>query len=168
MQSAALGFPSSISTAAEAPSDSCDALPAVMNLPSFTTWPSANTGFRLAKTLQCGVGAVAFILATQHSSAEVAPVALSVDQHVGRQGDDLGVEPPGLLARAAVRCCERSAYSSCASGANVVAIGDHLRRFDHCHVEPRNCADQRRVLAAVAVDRVGLHQGDRTPSRRRR
>src|SRR5437763_439144 len=69
---------SSISTAAEAPSDSCEALPAVMWRPSLIRWPSLNTGFSPARPSRLVSGRLPSSLSSVTCFSDFSPVLRSV------------------------------------------------------------------------------------------
>jgi len=68
----------------------------------------------LGQTVELVSGRLPSSLVRVTSSSRVSLVALSLHELLGGQRDDLGVEASGSLP-AAVRCCDSSAYSSCAS-----------------------------------------------------
>src|SRR6185436_11251046 len=68
----------SISTEADAPSESCEALPAVMKRPSLMRWPFLNTGCNACRSASVVLGRLPSSSLSVTSFSEVAPVSLSV------------------------------------------------------------------------------------------
>jgi hypothetical protein len=95
-------------TQAEAPSESCEALPAVMLRPTFTRIPSAKTGFNEAKPSRVVSALAPSSLARRTCFCDVAPLALSTTVIVVAMGAISASKRPAARA-AAVRCCERNA-----------------------------------------------------------
>ena len=91
--------PSSISTQAEAPSESWEALPAVMKRPCFTRWPSVSTGLSAAKPSERRVGPVALVLGERDLLVGDLAGRLVLHRHARGHRHDLGVEAAGLLRR---------------------------------------------------------------------
>ena len=100
--------PASISTAAEAPSDSCEALPAVI------TAPSPRTGFNPCKPSKLVDGRLPSSFSNTTSWVEILPLSLSFIIMVDGRGTISSSNLPAACATA-VRCWDCRAYSSCAS-----------------------------------------------------
>ena len=98
----------SITTSAAAPSDSWLAFPAVMNL------SSPLTGFRPASPSIVVDGRLHSSPDRVKSSCVVSFVVLSITARVTPIGTISSANLPACCA-AAIRCCERSEYSSCAA-----------------------------------------------------
>ncbi len=104
----------SISTQALAPSESCEALPAVMQAPCCTFWPFANTGFSAARPASVVSARGPSSCFSVTSLSETAPVALSVTFITVASGAISCANRPAAWA-AAVRCWDWREYASCAS-----------------------------------------------------
>jgi hypothetical protein len=103
-----------ISTEALAPSDSCEALPAVMNSPSGTHWPFFHTGLSAARLSSVVSARLPSSRCQRHASVPVRLPSLSNSCLTLASGTISSSNRPAACA-AAVRCWLRSAYSSCAA-----------------------------------------------------
>src|SRR5437588_42455 len=110
----------SIKTAAEAPSDNCEALPAVMKRPSLTRWPSLNTGFSPARPSRLVSGRLPSSLSKVTDFFEVSPVLRSLTSMTDDNGAISSSKRPACCA-AAVRCCERSEHRALARDVGALA-----------------------------------------------
>jgi hypothetical protein len=144
----------SISTTAAAPSESCEALPAVMKL------PGPLTGSSLARPSSRGVGAIALV-AIDHVVDDAFFLRLLVDHlHLGLHRDDLVLELAGLLGgRHAALRFQRILVLVFA--ADLVALGDDVGGVDHRHVDRRRDLQQLGIVvfarAAAAGEADRLH-----------
>ena len=101
-----------MTTAADAPSDSCEALPAVMEKPSLPSF--ARTGLSLLRSASWVPGRLPSSLVRVTCCEPTSPVALSLVSIVEGSGTISSSKAPASCA-AAVRRCDSRAYSSCAS-----------------------------------------------------
>ena len=104
----------SISTQALAPSDNCEALPAVMKAPPLTFWPSVKTGFSAARPARVVSARTPSSCFKVTGLSETAPVALSATFMTLGNGTISASKRPAAWA-AAVRACDWTEYSSCRS-----------------------------------------------------
>ena len=103
----------SMTTMADAPSDSCEALPAVMKAPSASCWPSRKTGCSPASPSAVVVGRTPSSASSVTALSLISPVSLSFTFITEGSGTISASNLPSAWA-AAVRRCDSAAYSSCA------------------------------------------------------
>ena len=156
-----------MTSVADAPSESCDELPAV-TLPCPLVVSKTGGSFAGLRA-SCRGGCTRRDRRVASSSPIFSPVFLSRTARVTCIGASSPSKNPSCCARA-VRCWLTSAYSSCASPADAVALGDDFGRLAHRHVERRDGAPAthgiRRVVALHHRDRLDA-AADRRPRRLR-
>ncbi len=127
---------------------------------SFSRMPSAKTGFSAARPGERRVGANALVVLQRDGLSETAPVALSATFITLGSGTISASNRPAACA-AAVRDCDWRRVFVLPLARDLVARRDDLGGLEHRHVEVVTVVDEPRVLRAIAVHLVVLHERDR-------
>ena len=144
----------SISTHAEAPSESWLALPAVMN------FPAPRTGSSFASPARVVSGRLPSSARSVTSSKLAAPLSLSVTCMVVVSGTISSSKRPACCA-AAVRCWLSTRVLVLRLAADPVAFGDDVGRLDHRHPQRRLLLHAATLRGRGSLLRIALHQADR-------